>query len=382
MVLRRIIGFAVLGFVLAAGYVGWRAFNQIELSKAPAQATSQKPGVIKYPEGAPQLASLKVSPAEELPVPLAEPLNGRVTYNENFTARVSSPVLGRITSLKLLPGDAVKRGEALVTIVSPDLGSAVSDLRKAEADEIRKLAAMNRAKALVDGGVIARKDYESIEADLLQAKAETVRARLRVKNLHIEETNDGQAFVLRSPIAGVITDRQANPGMEVRPDLTNPLFVVSDPTHLWVLIDLPERHLAKIATGHPVGIEVDAYPGERFDGTIAKVGEVVDTASRRVQVRCEVANPLRKLKPEMYARVTLLSDVNKRAIRVPNSSLVTEGLYSYVFIETVPGTFEKRRVALGVQDRDYSYIASGVGLGERIVVSGTMLLNSEMTAAQ
>ena len=366
---RSIPGIVVVLLLAVGSYVAWHYFGSKEMSKTPSPTEAQKPGVLKYAQGAPQLSALKVSVVEELPVPLAEPLNGRVTYDENSTARVSSPVLGRITLLKLLPGDTVKQGDALATIDSPDLGSAFSDLRKAEADEARKFIAMNRAKTLLDGGVVARKDYESAEADLLQAKAESERARLRVKNLHIDTPRDGQSFALLSPISGVVADRQANPGMEVRPDLANPLFVVTDPRHLWVLIDLPERHLAKVAAGHPVGVEVDAYPGERFNGIIAKVGEVVDQSTRRVQVRCTVPNPERKLKPEMYARVTLLEDEN------------TAGLYSFVFVETAPGTFEKRRVTLGVQDRDYSYIASGMGKGDRLVVSGAMLLNSELAIA-
>lgn len=367
--------------VVAILYATWRYRERVEPVPAPAQAVSKESGVIKYAPGAPQLAALRVAVVEELPIPLAEPLNGRVTYDENYTARVSSPVAGRITALKLLPGDTVKQGDALLTIDSPDLGSAISDLRKAEADESRKLAAMSRAQSLLDGGVVARKDYESAEADFRQAKAEADRARLRVKNLHIEAPRDGQSFALRSPIAGVVTERQANPGMEVRPDLAAPLFVVSNLAHLWVLIDLPERHLRKVEAGHPVAIEVDAYPGERFAGVIAKVGEVVDAASRRVQVRCDIANPAKKLKPEMYARVTLLVDERKRAIRLNNTSLVTEGVSSFVFVEKASGTFEKRRVALDVQDRDFSYVASGLQRGERVVVSGALLLNSELSVA-
>jgi cobalt-zinc-cadmium efflux system membrane fusion protein len=106
----------------------------------------------------------------------------------------------------------------------------------------------------------------------------------------------------------------------------------------------------------------------------------VDPATRRVQVRCELSNPDNKLKPEMYARVTLLSDENQRAVRVPNSAIVTEGMYSYVFVEKAVGVFEKQRLSLRLQDRNYSYVDSGLKAGERIVVSGALLLNSELSA--
>ncbi len=338
-------------------------------------------GVLRYDAGSAQLSAIKVKPAEIFPVPLAEPLNGRVTFNENLTARVSSPIAGRVVALQAQAGDAVNAGDALALLDSPDLAAAVADSRKAEADEARKKLAFERAKTLYEGQVLARKDLESAQADFEQARAETRRAALRLRNLAPQGVSD-ERFALRAPISGVVADRQINPGMEVRPDLPNPLFIITNPARLWVLIDLPERDLSKVAPGQPVSVEVDAWPDERFPARIEKIGEVVDPATRRVQVRCSVANPRHKLKPEMYARVTLLADKTRKAVRLPNTALVTEGLYSYVFVERNPGEFERRRIALAVQDRDYSYVEAGIRAGERVVVIGSVLLNSELGAAR
>jgi cobalt-zinc-cadmium efflux system membrane fusion protein len=314
-------------------------------------------------------------------VPLAEPLNGRIAYDENATARVSSPILGRVVKLNASPGDAVRAGDALLVLDSPDLAQAASDVAKARADEQRKQRSFDRAKLLLDAGVIPGKDYESAEADFLQARAEAQRAELRLRNLNVRGGTEGDGhFSLLSPISGVVTDRQVNPGMEVRPDLPNPLFVVTDPTHLWVMIDLPEHNLSKVEVGHPVAVEVDAFPNERFRATIQRIGQTVDPVTRRIQVRCTIANPGRKLKPEMYARATLLADENKRAVRVPNSALIIEGLHSYVFVEKEPGAFEKRLVKLSIQDRDYSYVESGLEPGTRIVAVGPLLLSAELKA--
>ena len=374
----------ITGLVLAAGSIAAAALVAANSSRAstepPPAAAPHQPGILRYAADAPQLAALKIKAAEELPVPLAEPLNGRITYNENFTARVSSPIAGRIVSIKLQPGDTVKAGDALVALDSPDLAQAVADLHKAEADETRKRLAFERARKLHEGEVLPRKDYESAEADLAQSHAETQRAYLRLRNL-VPGGGTRENYVLRAPIGGVVSERKANPGMEVRPDLPDPLYVITNPKHLWVMIDLPERNLSKVEPGHPVAVEVDAWPGERFAGTIEKIGETVDPATRRIQVRCSVPNPARKLKPEMYARVTLLADENQRALRVPNGALITEGLYSHVFVEKSRGVFEKRRVTLRLQDRDYSYVASGLSPGERVVAAGALLLNSEFAAA-
>jgi cobalt-zinc-cadmium efflux system membrane fusion protein len=371
--------------VLVAGSIAAAAAVAVSWSRAgaapPPAAAPREPGILRYAADAPQLASLKIQAAEELPVPLAEPLNGRIAYNESLTARVSSPIAGRIVSLRLQPGDPVKAGETLLALDSPELAQAVADLNKAKADETRKRLAFERARKLLDGEVLPRKDFESAEADLEQARAETQRAQLRLRNL-VPSGGARENYVLRSPISGVVSERKANPGMEVRPDLPDPLYVITDPTRLWVMIDLPERNLSKVEPGRPVSVEVDAWPGERFAGSIEKVGETVDPATRRIQVRCSVPNPARRLKPEMYARVTLLADAKQRGLRVPNGALFTEGLYSYLFVEKSHGVFEKRRVSLRLQDRDYSYVGSGLNPGERAVTSGALLLNSELAAVK
>jgi cobalt-zinc-cadmium efflux system membrane fusion protein len=108
------------------------------------------------------------------------------------------------------------------------------------------------------------------------------------------------------------------------------------------------------------------------------VGETLDPATRRVQVRCVLENPKRLLKPEMYARVTPLADTQTKLPRIPNSSLLTEGLYSFVFVEKEPGVFIKRLVVLGLQGRSVSYVKQGLQTGDRVVTVGALLLNSEL----
>jgi len=364
--------------LLAAAIV--LAHGTMSVAPKPVEVVPGERSELRYEPGSGQLSAIKVEEVKVFPVPLAEPLNGRVTFNENVTARVTSPISGRVVSFGVQVGDSVKAGDMLAILDSPDLAAAVADLRKARADEARKKPALERARSLYDAGVFARKDLETAEADERQARAETERAERRLRNLAPNDGDDGQ-YAVRTPIPGVVADRQINPGMEVRPDLPNPLFIVTNPARLWVVIDLPERELSKVAPGQPVSVQVDAWPDDRFPARIEKIGEVVDPATRRVQVRCSLVNPERKLKPEMYARVTLLADENRTAVRLPNTALVTEGLYSYVFVEQRPGVFKRRRVQLAVQDRDYSYVESGVEPAERVVVAGAVLLNSELGAA-
>lgn len=343
-------------------------------------ATAQ---VLRFAPGAPQLNYLRIQAVAEVPEPATDPLNGRIAYDENRTSRVSSPVAGRVVKLEAQPGDSVKAGQALLWLDAPDLGSAVADLRKAEADLHLKQLAFQRARSLFEGEVLARKELEASEADMKQSRAEADRARARLKNLAPGGNLSGDnRYALRAPFAGIVAERQVNPGVEVRPDNPNPLFVITDPAHLWAVIDLPERDLAKVRAGQPISLEVDAYPGRRFSGRVASIGAILDPATRRVQVRCTLDNPDRLLKPEMYARVTPLSGAARMALQVPNTALITEGLYSFVFVETSAGVLEKRRVTLAAQGRDSAVASAGLKAGERVVTTGALLLNSELAGGK
>ena len=378
----QLIGAAVL---CAAGFAAgtyWAARPSATPFGA-AVAAAKDPDVLRFARGAPQLAMMQILAAPLMPVPLAEPLNARIVFDESATARIASPVAGRIVTLGAQPGDSVKAGEALAVIDAPDLGAAQADFAKAKADERRKSLGFARADELFRGEVLPRKDLEASQADLEQARAESQRAGLRLANLNPRNAAlSGQRMVLSTPVAGVVVERKANPGMEVRPDLADPLFVVTDLKRVQAMIDVPEAHLAKIGIGQKIGVQVDAFPEERFVGRVERISPVVDPATRRVQVRCSVANPEARLRPEMYARATLLADENRTAVRVPNAALVTQGVQHFVFVEREPGVLVRRRVELAVQDREYSYLSSGVAQNERVVTSGALLLASELASGQ
>ena len=371
------------GIAVVLGYFVYQNMHPAKPAPVKQKSAVHAAQELHYAPNAPQLAYLKIQNLTEVPEPATEPLAARIAYDENVTARVSAPIAGRVMKLGAQPGDKVVAGQPLLWLDSPDFGSAASDLGKAEADARQKELAYARAKTLYDGEVLARKDMELAETDFKQSRAELQRARLRMANLNYG--NNGvvnEQFALRTPISGIVAERQVNPGMEVRPDSPLPLFVVTDPAHVWAMIDLPERDLGKIHTGQMITVEVDAYPGIMFQGRVASVGEALDPASRRIQVRCELPNPNRQLKPEMYARVTLLADGSRKVVRVLNSALLTTGLYYFVFVEKSPGVLVKRRVNVSLQGREFSIVKDGLQSGDRVVTSGALLLNSELSSGE
>lgn len=371
--------------LLTAAVVAWvlsRLPASTPVEKKPVAATAMRPeiGAVRFAEGAPQLSMIQSEIIDATPVPISDPINARVAYDEDATARISVSFSGRITSLKAAAGDAVKVGQVLAEIDSPDFGAASADLNKARADEERKRQLVERAKTLVPGEAISMKDWEALQSDLAQAQAERARAELRLKNLNPHGlTVRGQRVSLASPIAGVITERNASAALEVSPALQAPLFVVTDLRRLWVLIDLPEKLIGRIKVGDAVAVESDAFAGERFKAKITQVGQLVDPNSRRVVARGEIENPNRKLLPEMYVRASVLQTSGK-GVRVPNNAIINRGIYSFVFVQSTDREFQRRMVKLLTHGSDHSYVGEGLEGGERIVVKGALLLDAEISA--
>lgn len=373
----------VLAAVAAVGGGVWW-YNSENAPQANSAATAEaKPKVkaesnqIRFAPNAPQLAHLQVSAVLAYPEPLLDPLNGRVAYDENYTARIATPIAGRVVKIAAQPGDSVTAGQPLALIDAPDYSAAQADMAKSSADVRLKQSAYDRAKSLHEGEVLARKDFESAQNDLALSQAENRRAQERLSNLTQGKAMEGGKFALRSPIRGVVSERKINPGAEVRPDAVEPLFVVTDPTHLWIIVDVPEKYLAKVMVGQRAEVEADAFPGADFIARVVSIGEVLDPATRRVQVRCTIDNPQRRLKPEMFVRVTPMPDEARKVVRIPNSAVITEGLYSHVFVEKEKGLFEKRRITLGLQGREDSFVREGLVDGDRVVTAGALLLNAE-----
>jgi cobalt-zinc-cadmium efflux system membrane fusion protein len=383
---RQMIFRAVLVLLLAlAAFAAYRWFSG--RSPAPAapqqaltQATATEPDQLRYPPGAAQLNMLRIVTVRQGPLPLTGSLSARLTYDEDVTARISVSFAGRIVALRAAPGDTVKAGQVLAEIDSPDYGTARADLDKALADLQLKQLAAARGRELGPGDGIARKEVEALEADQAQAAAEVERARQRIRNMNPRNLPiEGQRLKLVSPMDGVVTERTASPALEVAPGMAAPLFVVTNPRRLWLVIDLPERLSPYVKRGGLVSVESDAYPDRYFSARVAQLGQAVDPNTRRVPIRAELDNTGRELLPEMFVRALLLQE-DGVGIRVPNEALVNRGVQHFVFVQESPGVFRRRPVTLLTQGSDASYLREGLRDGETIVTAGALLLDAELTA--
>ena len=347
-----------------------------EKSEAPAVAAETKStDTISYPAGAPELDSLQLVTAQVSPLPISADLNARLVVDEAITSRVGAPVAGRVTRVLADTSEAVRAGQPLAYLDAPDLGQAQADLVTAQAQAGQKARELDRSKLLLSGGAIARRDLEVAQADAEGASAELQRAQLRLRNLG---GGRGDALALTSSVSGFVVDRQINPGQQVGAG-QGPLFTVSDPRRLWLLVDVPENSISRARVGEVIDFDVAAYPDRHFSARITRIDMAVDPTTRRVTVRAEVANPDLALRPEMYARARLIADDGRRAVKVPNAALFEQSTQSYLFRVVAPGKFRRIPVKVGERGDAFSYVTDGLGGGERIVGAGALLLNAQLS---
>jgi cobalt-zinc-cadmium efflux system membrane fusion protein len=349
------------------------------------EAAAPPPGETWLTDAQVQGAHLSIQPAADKNLALHLTTAGRVSFDEARVAHVFSPVSGRVTKVLGAFGQTVQRGDALAVIESPDLGSAWSDLLKARADAVAAQRELERQKDLFEHRASAEREYETAQDNAAKARAEVDRARLRLKMLHASEAGEAtQEFFLRSPIGGQVVNRNATPGLEVQGMLSSAnvvqeLFTVGDIEEVWIWGDLYERDIGKVRRGQKAAITAVAYPGREIAGTVDFVGSALDPQTHTSKIRCSVRNPERLLKPEMY--VTLSVELDRRnALALPRSAVVRSGDRQIVYVEDGKAPdgrtrFREKTVTLGDADDGWVGIASGLSAGERVVVSGSILLS-------
>ena len=345
----------------------------------PAPPPSLSGEVITFPgqKDPPALRIAAVESAAERPVALP----GRLAWNEDRTARVYAPFAGRIERLLVAPGQRVARGQALAALSSADVGQAQAELRKAEADQALAQQAAARARSLSEAGVIARKDLEQAETEVARNAAELARARGRLAQYGAGAGTAGMGYTLVAPVAGIVVERNSNPGAEVRTEVQGPpLFTISDPGTLWATIDVDETQLALVQPGQTLQLSAAAWPDQRFEARVLSVGEGVDPASRTVKVRAEVPNPERRLKAEMF--VTAQAAHQGGLPLVPADAVFLRGERQHVFVALGQGRFERRAVQLRQAGPERWSVLQGLAAGERVVVGGALFLNQQLDTAK
>jgi membrane fusion protein, heavy metal efflux system len=306
---------------------------------------------------------------------------GRVAFNDLHVTHVFSPVTGRVTRVLAQPGQRVTKGSPLLALVSPDVGSAFSDLVKAQADVAATEADYHRQARLFDAGAASGRDYEQAEDTFRTAKAEYERAQKRATLLKSGAVDAvTQEYTLKSYIDGEIVARMVNPGFEVQGQYSGgtsvELFTVGDIKEVWVYADVSDLDLPHVKVGGDADIQVVAYPDRVFHGKVDWVSSTVDPVLRTGRVRCALANDDEALKPEMPATMS----IHQRALvrlAVPRDTVarINESTFVFVADGTRPDgrlIFKRRVVKVGEEAGDLVSILDGLQAGDRVINEGAL----------
>jgi Cu(I)/Ag(I) efflux system membrane fusion protein len=290
---------------------------------------------------------------------------------------------GRLQSTVEAAG-AVAFDERAVHLVQARTPGYVEQLFvRAALDPVRKGQPL--ARIFVPEWAGAQQEYLALKASGFEGARDLARAaRNRLLLLNMSEAQldaidrEGKPITrttLVSPADGIVGELGVREGMNVTPGTT--LFRINGLATVWVNVDVPEANASAIRPGAPITATIPAYPGEKFAGRIAAVLPEVTTATRTLRARVELANPGAKLKPGMFATVTISPTEARDAVLVPSEAVIVTGKRSVVIVDRGEGRFDPVDVAIGREEGGRTEILKGIEPGTRVVASGQFLIDSE-----
>lgn len=312
--------------------------------------------------------------------------NGQIAVVDDRQARIGVRVAGRISSLKARIGDKVKKGQTLAYVESPDLGRAKADYVAASEGARLARQTADREKQLFEKKITSESSWRQAEAEAVRAAAEAQAAEgllhaLGVGHKGMPSTvgHFSSTVGAATPIDGVVIDRPVTLGEMVDPEDT--LYLVMDLSEVWVLVDVFERDISQVALGQTVSVQMTAYHEEKFTGTVGHIGSVVEPRSRAVKVRVTLANPEGRLRPGMFARVSLsnTAGAEHEHLFIPVGAVQRTEEGAIVFIPGEgPGEFHPRPIRTGHEAGGFVAVEDGLTAGEEVVATGSFILKSEL----
>jgi len=266
----------------------------------------------------------------------------------DIVARASGPIV----ELKVEEGTEVARGELLARLEQDEIRAQL-EISRVNLEETR--LAYERARTLQADDLISDEEYERAKAAFESAEAQYEGSRIQLGYTEI-----------RAPFAGLIVARYVDLAQHV--STNTPLFRISDFTPLLCPIQVPERDLRKLRAGQTAWLTVEAFAGERFGARVLRISPVIDASTGTVKVTLEVVGKGR-LRPGMFARVFLETEVRRDALVIPKSALSLESIGDTVYV-AAGDVAARREVELGFREGDHVEVLSGLEAGEQVVVVG------------
>jgi cobalt-zinc-cadmium efflux system membrane fusion protein len=364
---RELVPIALAICVLA----GCHRHAQPTVEATPDEPVVRRGDRIEVHAGSALRSRLRIAPVEYRSIRRSLEAPAQVDADPARMARITPPLPGRVLQLFVHFGDTVTPGQRLLTLDSPDLVAAQTDYLRARTTLAQAERTLSRNRDLAAQGAGSEREVEQASTERDVAQSELERAMLRLRLLHTDPGAVGRPLTVPSPIAGRVVEFHVAPG-EFH-DADDQLITIADLSTIWVTANVQEKDIRRVHAHEDASATFAAYPGEHWTGQVLFVGDLLDPDTRTIQVRVAFANDDRRLRPGMFANVTFTETAAPELV-VPTTAIVLIGDASYVFVETAPWTFERRRITPGAQIEGASEIASGIREGERVVVENAVLL--------
>ena len=385
----------LIGMSAAAAIVAALAYRQFAPHGDAAAQAAQPPAKAQSADAVDlsdtQSKAIEIGKVEERDFIPRRSAVGSIDFNENLAVQVFTPYQGKIIKTFAEVGDQVEKGKILYTVDSPDLVQAESALIAAAGVYELTSKALARAKDLNRDDGLADKDLQQTISDQQTAEGALKAARDAVR---VFGKSDGEIadivakrkidpeLAVRSPIAGRVIARAAQPGLLVQPGNTPPPYSVADLSIMWMIANVAESDSPSFHAGQDVRVKVMAYPGREFSARVAVVGASVDSVTHTVTVRSDVKDPKHELRAGMFATYDIRTDDKVRALAIPADGAVREGDGSMsVWVTADHHHFQRRTVHIGMREDGFVQVMDGLRSGEQVAAKGAVFLSNMQNAS-
>jgi cobalt-zinc-cadmium efflux system membrane fusion protein len=335
------------------------------------------PKVVKLDPEPRARAGIRSEPAKKETLAKTLTLSGEVVADPDRTAKVSSPVAGRLERVAMREGALVKKGDVLAELRVPDLGRARGALLSATAKAKAARANEARLKGLFESKMTSEQSYLDAKAEADARDAESRALAVELSGLGAGGGEGGVLLALRAPVAGSVVARDAVVGQPVAPDQV--LGQITDLAQVWFLGRVFEQDLSSLTVGAKADVVLNAFPRTTVPGVVEAIGQKVDPGARTVIARIRLDNPTGNLRLGLFGKGLVAIPELAAAepvLVVARSAVVDVAGKSVVFVEDSPGSYTRHDVTLGLSAPGKVQVLGGLREGEAVVVAGVFTLKS------
>ena len=390
--------FAFAASLLLSGCEGTKSSEvQAKATTTPNPATpatsaqKQLNGEVVLGPDAPELQQMTIEPVRAVPVALDEvSTTARIQANPQNVGHAVVPVIGRITKVMVRLGDAVVKGQQLVTIESEAVAEAESNFVEAETSVRQAEIAVTKADAdlarltdLFEHQAVAQKEVLSARTTLELTKGALEQARIardqtkrRLELLGLKAGQFQQHVVVTAPISGKVMEVSVVEG-EYRNEINTPLVTITDLSRVWATSEVPESKIRLFRVGGTAQLELIAFPGEMFQAKVTRIADFVDADTRTVKVIAELDNAGGKLRPDMFGSLHY-SAGTVPSPWIPETAVVRLNGVDLAFVERAAGRFAAVPLELGQLQGEGYPVTKGLKVGDRVVTRGSVYLKAAL----